>query len=482
MENMKKNRVNSSLLRKFVGFSAASWIGAGFSFLLTPLITRVILPDELGKIDVFITYCNVFIYAATLGMHQSYIRFYRELPPGFNKDSILSFSVKVAAVGAAFVGLGAVLFYRSLSVAVLGYTSIWISICMVIYVFAMGFLDIVKTKPRLEAKIIPYTVIVVLMSVLLKATYLSYRLFSETLYTICCITAVMLLLAAIVAAIERRSIFASTAAIEKSSAITVFKYALPTVPAMLMSNLNTALPKLILNMFWSKNIVGIYAGALTLVSIIQLVQKGFSVFWSPYVFENYSTKQKEIQKINMLVVFGMTACGLGLLLFQDVIYMILGSAYRESRNIYALLLASPIMYTIGETVGIGIYIKKKTYLNVLITGCNLIAMAALGWILIPHYGNIGAAISVCVSASVSLVLRLIIGGKYYCVACSKSKIAIALLLYLGAAVVSFSLSEQWMLRSGMILLILIALSVTFKTEAKSVLKLLQKLYQKAESN
>lgn len=59
------------ILKLLVGFSMSAWINAIINFILMPVITRVIEPSDLGKIDLFVTFCTMLVYASTLGMHSS---------------------------------------------------------------------------------------------------------------------------------------------------------------------------------------------------------------------------------------------------------------------------------------------------------------------------------------------------------------------------------------------------------------------------
>ena len=96
-----KQKSENNILKMFFGFSMASWVSAGIGFLLTPIITRTIYPAELGQIDMFVTYCNMFIYASTLGMHQGYMRFFNDLPKDIS-DAINIFSKVKMKIGAEY--------------------------------------------------------------------------------------------------------------------------------------------------------------------------------------------------------------------------------------------------------------------------------------------------------------------------------------------------------------------------------------------
>lgn len=462
---MNKNKGNK-LIKTFFGFSMASWISAAVSFLLTPIITRVICPAELGKIDMFVTYCNMFIYASTLGMHQSYMRFFEDLPEGFTKDKLLSFSIIISSIGAIGAGIICCMGYKHFSNAILGKTTLLVSILMACYIFSYGFLDIIKTKPRMYGQTIKYAVIVISISVGTKLAYLSYIMTHCVLATIVVLTCIVVIIMLFNLFKNKESIFVSCGKVGKESYISILRYALPTVPVMFISNVNTSVPKLLINRYCDSATVGVYAGALTIVQIISLLQVGINTFWSPYVFKNFKEKKIEIQQVHRIISFGIVLFGLCLLVFQDVLFLILGSSYRSSKNFYALLLASPIFYTIGETVGIGIGIKKKTYWNIITTGISLLMNLLLGLMLVPRYGNIGAAISVSISAGVMVTLKSLIGERYYKVVTNPIKTWGASGIYVLGAIATMIYSENRIIRSIILLVLMVLLVVVYISEFK----------------
>ena len=66
MSNGKNEAVG--FLKKFVGFSVATWVGALLSFIVTPIATRVFDTAELGKINLFQTYITLLMYVGLLGL------------------------------------------------------------------------------------------------------------------------------------------------------------------------------------------------------------------------------------------------------------------------------------------------------------------------------------------------------------------------------------------------------------------------------
>src|SRR5260370_11757382 len=58
--------LNWSVLRNFSILSGGSALAQGFNIALTPLITRLYLPDNLGQLGLFTAFINVAVLAASL--------------------------------------------------------------------------------------------------------------------------------------------------------------------------------------------------------------------------------------------------------------------------------------------------------------------------------------------------------------------------------------------------------------------------------
>ena len=75
--------------------------------------------------------------------------------------------------------------------------------------------------------------------------------------------------------------------------------------------------------------------------------------------------------------------------------------------------SGPISYCLGETTGVGINIAKKTYWNTLSFLLSALLNLGLCLVLIPRLGAAGAAIAFATSGIVTLIVRTVIGERYY---------------------------------------------------------------------
>lgn len=224
--------------------------------------------------------------------------------------------------------------------------------------------------------------------------------------------------------------------------------------------------------------VGIYSSAVSIVSIISLLQAGFNLFWTPYVYENYKQNSDRIQLVHRIISLLMILFGICILLGQDILYMVLGESYRESKCYFGMLLVSPVLYTIGETTGFGINIAKKSYLNIIVSAATIVSNLIISYFLIPYLGCTGAALSVMVSSFVMFVVKTVLGERYYKTVSSKSKTIIGIALFIAATLVSWKLTEMYLVKYAAFVLIGVCVLLVYMKEVKMGLVLIKELVAK----
>ena len=86
-----KELTASGFLKKLIGFSMASWLSAALTFFAAPISTRLYTPDQIGHINLFITYMTFFQTVCVLALDQGFMRFYNEKIDGLQKNNLLTY-------------------------------------------------------------------------------------------------------------------------------------------------------------------------------------------------------------------------------------------------------------------------------------------------------------------------------------------------------------------------------------------------------
>lgn len=135
-----------------------------------------------------------------------------------------------------------------------------------------------------------------------------------------------------------------------------------------MSLLNNNIPQFMLRSFGGFSSVAGYSVAVTVATALNVVQSGFNTFWTPYVFKNHDTNQHKIKQMHGYIVTFMPLLGILIVLFQNAIFLVVNRDYTYITQFLPFLILTPLCYTIGETTCVGIALKLKTSLNIVIYG------------------------------------------------------------------------------------------------------------------
>ena len=176
----------------------------------------------------------------------------------------------------------------------------------------------------------------------------------------------------------------------------------------------TSTDKIMIKLFSNLEEVGFYAGAFKIISLLIVIQTGFTSFWTPVVYEHYENNPNDtifFKKANDYLSFTFFLIGIVILMSRNIMVILLGSKYYESMNIMPMLIFAPIMYTVSETTVMGINFKKKSvyfiYISIIISIINI----AGNMLLVPIIGARGAAISTGFSYIIYFTLRTYFSQK-----------------------------------------------------------------------
>ena len=440
---MKENKM--SFLKGLFGFSISAWINAALSLFATPIITRIFIPEELGKINLFITFVNMFLNFSYLGIDQAFTRFYHE-PLGKNdKKSMLTVCLTLSALIFIFVAIGILICYKTISSSIIGYVGFVIPVSLMVSIISQMIIRYFNLAARMEKNIILFNIQAISSTVISNISYVTVALYAATAENaIIFRTGLNFILALILFGLAMKTSLSLKADFNKSVVKGVLVYALPVCPATLLATVNNSLGQLLLKNYVDYSAIGIYSNAVTIAAILTIIQSGFNSYWGPFVYENYKTQQKRIIQVHHLMSIEIIIFALGIIFFQDLIYMILvGEKFWQSKQLFPLLIISPVCYTIAETLGMGIRLERKTYLNIPVSVINVFVNISLCFILLPRVGVIGAAVASAVSSICMLIVRSYFGEKRYRCSDNYLKLIVSLGTLVATAVIHIFVYELW---------------------------------------
>ncbi|MBH1942059.1 lipopolysaccharide biosynthesis protein [Mobilitalea sibirica] len=475
---MEDKSLAKSFIYNLIGFSIPVWIQFFLSFISAPITTRLFIPAEMGKINLFSTYLSMFILIALLGLDQSFVRYYNEPPSKNDMNSLNKICMLITLFSSTFIGGFILLFWNKISLMITDAVSLLVPICLIISLYANIFLRFFGLFFRMQGNVFIYSLQAIAITVVSKILFIIVALWNPNhINAIIAITLGYVIIMVTFLIYQNHKVKRNTLYLDDETIKALFKYGLPLLPITVLSWLNNSLGQLMLNKYIDFAAIGIYSNAVAVASIISLLQAGFNTYWAPFVYKGYKTQALKIQKIHNIITFGMILFGLMIILGQDVIYLLIGENFRSSKIFFPLLLVTPICYTIAETTGLGIAISKKSYLNIITFLGNVTVNILLCIILLPTIGIMGAAIAAASAGIIMLILKTVIGERYYKCITSYRKTFSSVIIFIIAAICNIIFFNNPLQKYISILFLACILIFIYRNEVLYMIRIIKEIFK-----
>lgn len=411
--------LKSGLLNKFLSFSIGNWLSAVISIVSTPIITRMIVPEEFGKASMFMLALNISMIFIIFGTNQAFVRFFYEEKQE-NRRKLLLNVLKLPLILFVISAFIIILFKDRISQLLfdkvhlsLIYVLVFAILLKMLNTFALLIIrmeqkGLVYSALQLLGKLIYLLAIIMLVNVVGKKFQLIIyaQVLSITFITV----------GGMIAGREFWKLKRICSGKLKNNIGSIFFYSYPLVLTTLLVWLFQSFDRIAIK-YWSTYAeLGVYAAAFQLVAILNIVQVSFTTFWVPVSLQRYEKDPADksfFENMYKNILLVMMLIGVLCIMAKDLIVLLLGVKYHDAVNIMPFLIFMPIMYTISETTVIGITFAKKTKWNILIASLACLTNILGNCFLVPRYGAKGAAIATGLSYIVFFTFRTLISQKYY---------------------------------------------------------------------
>lgn len=483
------NKENKNIFKSFFHVGVGTILGLVISVLTTPIITRLVDPEEYGKLSIFNLYISIAVMTLCLGLDQSLLRYYykkddiqykREL---FTKCFFVPFIILLlVCLIFYFINLSFGSFFEFSGI-------IFVFLIGVVFEFAFRFSTLLL---RLENKSLLYSLTGIINRIIyVGVAILLLKLLDVSSFDYLAYSLVLGLIGSSVFAILINKKIWKPLIKTKECEINfkeLMRYGLPFILVSGLETLFSSIDKLSLKILCDYSTVGIYASALSIAHLFAIVQSSFNTVWAPVSIKHYEENPEDnafYTKYNQAITLIMFAFGLTLIASKDLLVLMLGEKYRSAVFILPFLCFHPIMYTISETTFVGIVISKKSYLQLITVAVSCLVNICGNILLVPHLGGKGAAISTGFSYIVFYTLRTIFGKKNYYFDNHPLKFVAATILLIVFSAISTFLSFQWwmiLIYLFMIGILIVLYWETFKKMLYLVYGLASKLFKKKGEN
>lgn len=380
------------------------------SFISLPIITWFYSIEDVGKISMLYIFSSLSILLFSLGLDQTYARFYHETKdkeklfkqvflPGF--ILLLVCLITIYVIDNQFIS-------RWLYVEESNYLTI-VSIVCFILAYCSRFLSVIL---RLQERALEFSMSQLLAKFFFLIFILSFVWIGITSNFHNLITAHMLsiLVVFIVYSWNTRAVWilSLSKTIYKDELRPLIHFGLPLVVGGLAAWGLKVIDKFFLRSMSTFEELGLYSVAISLAGAATIFSGVFNTIWAPLVYKWVNEKKVENDEIDKIlehvlavVYFIVVLSGL----FSWVIPYVLPEEYKSIRDIISICIIVPLLYTLSEVSAVGIAITKKTkysmYVSIIAVMINIIG----NYLLIPFFGAKGAAISTAVSFWIFYILR-----------------------------------------------------------------------------
>jgi O-antigen/teichoic acid export membrane protein len=400
-------------------------------FASSPLITRLISPQEYGIFSMFTLYTSLISIFLIFGTDQSYGRCYYE--ERNKEDLLLRKCIYLPIILSIVVSSVSLFFAKNLSLTIFKEINYQAVILLIVNTVIMVLNRFSLLVIRMKQKGKLYSNLQIIQKVLyLLFVFLFFWKFKNNYLTLLYATTISNLLITILSVyLEKESWKRQNKENNLvNSKKDIILYGLPFAVTLSITWIFQSIDRIAIQKFNSFNELGIYSAAFNIIALLNVLQSSFSTFWTPVALEKYEKDPESrdfFYTINIIVTIIMFIVGVLLIMCKDIIVLLLGAKYRSASFIMPSLVFMPIMYTISETTVIGINFKKKPKFHIVIAiVCTIVNLIGC-FILVPMLGAKGAAMSTGISYILFYILRTHIANRLYRVNYSYKKYYIILL-------------------------------------------------------
>jgi len=385
------------LLRDSVLYGGASAVSKFMSIFTFPILTRIFSKAEFGIVDAIAIFGSLFGPFIIMGQDSAVARFFYETEEESERKQIISqaFCFELLLI---------------------------ICVCMPLYLNAYRIVVNFLSAPqyaeafRVVVLTVPFLVLLNFSRNLLKWTFARTRFLAVSLGSSASVIFLTVLyvvrfemgiLGVFYANLTGQGVFAILGLFFCRKYLVVpahFRYVLPMFhfgwPYMLVAVTGSIIPAIdryFITNYLTLELMGIYAVAYKIASLLQLPIRGFQTAWGPFAYAIYREKNahETYNKVFLYYVIFLSFTGYFFVAFSKPLILIFASGkYLNSLILVLPLVFANIIRSISWVTGIGIGLSKKTYYSALCYFVGIGVASVSIYMLIKPFGLIGVAFGI----------------------------------------------------------------------------------------
>ncbi len=463
----------AGILKKLAGQTAiyglSSIVGRMLNFLLVPLYTKVLLPEDYGIVSELYAYVAFLLVFLTFGMETTYFKFLNDAKDKvrtYNQSFTILFVVNIAVLIFGIFGLNfisGVMLYED-------YKEFVLLMLLIVILDALSSLPLAKLraeeKPMKFAQVQLASIFTNIGLTLVLLLVVFNPETDEPYYAILYILFANLVASLLKLLLLRTSILSVSFIFDRELLKKMLYFALPIIVAGFAFIVNETIDRILLKQIlnnpdlvpetytgtplrYAESQVGIYSANYKLTMFIALFLQAFRYAAEPFFFANAKNdpQRKVYGKIMNLFVAVLCFAFLLVVLNLDFFkHFIRNEAYHVGLNVVPILLIANIFLAVYANQSIWYKLSGQTKFGAYISVGGAIITLSMLFILIPKYGYWAAAWTTFTVYGLQMVASYLLSKKYYPIKYNLRKTG----LYFIVAMLFFGLSEWLNLEPGII--------------------------------
>lgn len=375
-------------------------LGRSIGFLLLPIHTNNILPDQYAIYVYGYAYLPLIAILYSAGINSAQLKYFLTTNDQTQKESVFSTSFW----GTLAIGLFLTVILIALSNPVAqivfgnqdyGYL-VQISCGILIFdALALLLFNILRAEEK-SIQFIVFSILNVIVNIILNIIFIiQLKMGIDGIFLANLIASALTFFALIYVT---KTLFSKTFSYDLFKEL--FKFGLPLIPSMLGMVILTVIDRFILRELKGDETAAIYGAGYKLGMFMSIVVTAFRYAWYPFYLSTANDEDAK-QVYSKVLTYFMFFCGAIFLVISLFIheiaqfkifgFTIFGEEYLPGTTIVPIILASYVFYGVYLNFQIGVYLENKTKYLALTTGLSALLNIIANFLLIPHLGMMGAA-------------------------------------------------------------------------------------------
>ena len=415
-------------------YGLSSIVGRFLNYLLVPLYTYNLPPEEYGVVTELYTYVSFLIIVLTYGMETGFFRFSGNSE---NIKEVYKTSLSSLLTSSSVFIIFILLFYDKIAGA-MNYQAhpeyiLWFGIIIALDAFStIPFARLRKENKAMRFAIIK--IINILTNVGLNLFFIKLcpellkhnpdswvNLFHNGQISVKYIFISNLVSSAVTIILLTPQILDTPLGINKKLLKKMLKYSLPLLIAGLAGMVNETLDRILLKIYLPGNFeyimsqIGIYGANYKIAILMTLFIQMFRYAADPFIYSNAKEKDADesySKVMNYFIISGLFIF-LSVMLYIDIIKYFIGESYHSGLKIVPVILLANLFLGIIYNLSIWYKLTNKTMYGAYLAIFGAFITITLNIILIPKIGYMGSAWATLACYFSMMILSYLLSRKHF---------------------------------------------------------------------